>query len=129
MQIFLLTLVSLLSYIGGLLIIIRITPKLLVSSYDEGLFMGWAAVDIIGAILCFGAVAVTFIAFNGNLGVKIVDFFLLVGIVLVAARAALASFRPQLVHTLRVSRIIAGSYGVCLVAAALFYMVQLFASR
>jgi hypothetical protein len=91
--------------------------------------MGMAAVDIIGAILAFGGVAVIYIIFNGSLGVKIVNFFLLIGIVIVAARTAFSSFRPRIRHTLRVSRIIAGSYGICLVAAALFYMVQLFVSR
>lgn len=129
MQIALLTLLSLLSYVGGLIIVSKITPKLLASSYDEGLFMGMAAVDIIGAIMAFGGVAVIYIIYNGGLGVKIVNFFLLVGILIVAARTALSSFRPRIHHTVRTSRIIAGSYGICLVAAALFYMVQLFVSR
>jgi hypothetical protein len=129
MQFVILTLVSLLSYIGGLIIISKITPKLLASSYDEGLFMGMAAVDIIGAIMAFGGVAVIYIIYNANLGVKIVSFFLLAGIVIVAVRTALSSFRPRMSHTVRASRIIAGGYGLCLAAAALFYIVQLFISR
>ncbi len=116
---------SLIAYIGGLMIILRMTPRLLASSYDEGLFLGVAAFDIIGALLAFGAVVVTFALFNGAIGVRILDFLFLGGILLVGLRMAWMSYRPPrlLPRMVASSRIIAIVYALCLAAAALYYLV------
>jgi hypothetical protein len=127
MSYFLWVLVSLVAYIGGLIIIWQVTPRLLARSYDEGLFMAIAALDIVGALLAFGAVVVTFALFNGALGIRIMDFILLVGILFLGVRMAWFSFRPRLLaNTVRVSRIIAAVYCLCLALAALYYIVQIF---
>jgi hypothetical protein len=98
----------------------------LIPSFDEGLFLLWAVLDIVGAILAFSAVAVTYIIFNGSLPVKIFDFFLLGGIIIVSVRTAYLCFRPQQQKAVFASRIIAGCYNLFLVVAALFYLSQLF---
>ncbi|QBD78179.1 hypothetical protein EPA93_20125 [Ktedonosporobacter rubrisoli] len=117
------------AYIGGLGLIIWITPKLLTRSFDEGLFMGIAAMDIIGALLAFGAIVVIFAVFNGALAIRILSFVLLVGILAVTGRQALTSFRPRILSgTVQLSRIIAGVYCVLLAVASIFYMVQMFLS-
>ncbi len=123
------TLASLIAYIGGLLIVIKVTPLLLFRQYDEGLFMGIAAADIVGGILAFAAVMVTFALFNGtqNVITKIFDTVLLVGIFLIAVRMSLQSFRPRIVAgTFRVSRILAGSFCLLLILAAIYAIVLLF---
>jgi hypothetical protein len=121
------TLLCLIAYIGGLVILVWVTPYLLARSYDEGLFMGIAAADVFGAMLAFGAVAITFGIFSGNFGSKILDFLLLIGILIVGGRMSLRSFRSRYYSgTYRSSCIVAGSYGVFLALAALFYIVMLF---
>lgn len=123
------TLASLIAYIGGLLIVIKVTPLLLFRQYDEGLFMGIAAADIVGGILAFAAVMVTFALFNGtqNVITKIFDTVLLVGIFLIAVRMSLHSFRPRIVAgTFRVSRVLAGGFCLLLTIAALYAIVLLF---
>ncbi len=42
---FLWVLVSIVAYIAGLTILIKVTPKLISRSFDEGLFVGIAALD------------------------------------------------------------------------------------
>lgn len=127
MSYFLWVLASLIAYVGGIVIIWRITPRLLFRSYDEGLFMAIAALDIVGALLAFGAVVITFALFNGAIGIRLMDFLLLVGILFSGFRMAWLSYRPRLLQdTFRVSRIIAGVYCLCLALAALYYMVQIF---
>ncbi len=123
------TLASLIAYIGGLFIVIKVTPLLLFRQYDEGLFMGIAAADIVGGILAFAAVMVTFALFNGtqNVITKIFDTVLLVGIFLIAVRMSLHSFRPRIVAgTFRVSRVLAGSFCLLLTLAAIYAIVLLF---
>lgn len=120
---------SLIAYIGGLVIIWQVTPRLLGRSFDEGLFMAIAALDIVGALLAFGAFVVTFLLFNGAIGIRIMDFLLLVGILLLSVRMAWFSFRPRsLANTVRVSRVIAGVYCLCLALAALYCIMQMFVS-
>src|SRR5262245_61718363 len=124
---FLWTLISVVGYIAGIVIISLTTPRLIRSSFDEGLFMGLAALEILGAILVFGAVIITFSVFDGAIGIRILDFLLLAGIMLVGLRSAWASYRPTFVRTsYRVSRAAAGIFCLCLVLAALYYIVQLF---
>jgi len=127
MQSVLLTVIGVIAYIFGLLIIITVTPRLLKLNFDEGLFMGIAAADVFGGILAFAPVGLTFALFNGTFGIKILDFLLLVGILIVGLRMSLRSFRPRYpAGTFRVSRILAGSYCLLLLAAALYAIVLLF---
>jgi hypothetical protein len=123
------TLASLIAYAAGLVIVIKVTPQLLTRQYDEGLFMGIAAAEIVGSILAFAAVLVTFELFNGstNVFIKLVDTLLLIGIAVIAVRMSLRSFRPRLVAgTFRVSRILAGSFCLLLTLAAVYSIVLLF---
>ncbi len=121
------TLLCLIAYIGGLIILLRITPLLLARSYDEGLFMGIAAADVFGGMLAFGGVAFTFGIFSGNFGSRVLDFLLLIGILVVGGRMSVRSFRSRYYSgTYRSSCLIAGSYGAFLALAALFYIVMVF---
>ena len=130
MQYVLWTLASFIAYAGGLLVIMRITPMLLPRSFDELWFTGIAVIDIIGAILAFGAVVVTYSLFSGNFAVKVLDFLLLVGIMFVAGRTSFTCFQTRAnAGASLVSRIIAIGYGLFLVLAALYYIIQLFTSR
>ena len=127
MQQFLLTLICLIAYAGGLVILVKVTPRLLFLSFDEGMFMSIAAADVFGAILAFGAVGVTFALFNASLPIRGLDFLLLVGILIVGIRMSLRSFRPRNSKgTFPLSRVIAGSYCLLLSAAALYLIVWLF---
>ena len=126
MLFFLGTLASLIAYAAGLFIVIKVTPLLLSRRYDEGLFMGIAAADIVGGILAFGAVMVTFALLNGSFGVKVLDFLLLVGILIIALYMTLGVFRPRSVETFLVSRILAVGFCLLLTVAALYAIVLLF---
>jgi hypothetical protein len=120
-------LLAIIAYIGGLAVMLRMTPMLLARSFDEGLFMAIAAADILGAILSFGAVVAMYAVFNAAVLVKIVDFVLLVGILFVTGRLALFCLRPRFIAgTNRVSRVLAGAFCLCLTIASVYYMVQLF---
>ncbi|MBV8822325.1 MAG: hypothetical protein JO123_06000, partial [Ktedonobacteraceae bacterium] len=70
MQGLLWTLISIVIYIGGLVIIARMTPMMPSHAFDEGVFMGLAALAILGALLAFGAIVVTYFLFSGNIGVR-----------------------------------------------------------
>ncbi len=121
------TILCLLAYIGGLIILVVVTPLLLSRPYDEVWFIGIAAADVIGGMLVFGAVALTFGIFSGNFGSRVLDFLLLLGILIVGGHMSLRSFRPRYISgTYFASRIAAGSYGLFLALAALFYIVMLF---
>jgi len=126
MLFFLGTLASLIAYTGGLFIVIKVTPLLLSRRYDEGLFMGIAAADIVGGILAFGAVMVTFALLNGSFGAKVLDFLLLVGILIIAVYMTLGVLRPRRVETFLVSRILAVGFCLLLTVAALYAIVLLF---
>lgn len=127
MQPTLLTIISVLAYIIGLVILTMVTPRLLKLAYDEGMFMGIAAADVVGGLLAFGAVAFTFAAFNGSFATRVLDFLMLLGILIVGIRMSLRSFRPRhMGGTFRVSRILAGSYCLLLLLAALYAMILLF---
>jgi hypothetical protein len=127
MQIALWTLIGLVAYVCGLWIVITLTPRLLKLSYDEGLFMGIAAADVLGGMMAFAPLAITFALFNGSFGVKILDFLLLVGIFYVGLRMSLRSFRPRSIGgTFQVSRVLVGSYCLLLLAASVYCIVLLF---
>src|SRR5258708_18565317 len=117
MQPVLLTVIGVIAYIFGLLIIITVTPRLLKLNFDEGLFMGIAAADVFGGILAFAPVGITFALFNGRFGIKILDFLLLVGILIVGLRMSLRSFRPRYPPgTFQVSRILAAEHCLLLLS-------------
>jgi len=118
---------SLVAYVAGVFVLLRVTPMLLHRHYDEGLFMGIAALDIFGALLAFGGIIVLLLLYSGALGVRILGFILLIGVLLVAARLTRRSFQARAgVDTFSTSRIIAGCYSVFLALAALYYIVQIF---
>ncbi len=116
---------SIIAYVGGLTIFWKITPRLFALTFDEGLFMALAALDILGGLLAFSGVVVSLSAFYGSLGMKIVDFFLLLGIFWLALRMTLRSFRGR-GKAIQAGHIIAGSYSLFLSAASIFAIVQLF---
>ena len=119
-------LASLVAYAGGLVILLRVTPMLLSRAYDEGLFMAVAAVDILGGIFVFGAIAITFGLFSGTLGIRILDFFLLLGIFAVCAYLSYRTFKRYGAKINPTSRVIAGVYCLLLGLAALCSIVLLF---
>src|SRR5256885_11600525 len=121
------TLACLCVYIGGLAILVRVTPLLLIRRYDDGYFMSIAAADVFGGMFVFGAVAVTFALFSGTFAVRLLDFFLLLGILIVALRMSYRSFYARrAAKAQRVSRMVASVYCLLLGLAALFYLVLLF---
>ena len=127
MQLALWTIIGLVAYACGLWIVVTMTPRLMKLRFDEGLFMGIAAADVFGGMLAFAPLAITFALFNGTLGVKILDFLLLVGIFFVGFRMSWRSFRPRSSGgTFRVSRMLVGSYCLLLLAASIYCIVLLF---
>lgn len=120
------TLASLVAYIGGLIILVKVTPLLLTRSYDEGMFMAIAAGDVFGGLFVFGAVTLTFALFSGSFAIRVLDFLLLLGIIIVSARLSYTSFRSSMLRKYRASSIVAGSYCLLLVLAALYYLILLF---
>ena len=121
------TLIGLIAYVCGLVIVFTMTPRLLKFSYDEWEFMGFAVAVVSGGIMVFVPLAITFALFNGSLGVKVFDFLLLVGILVVGLRTSLRSFRPRNAGgTFQVSRILAGSFCLLLLAASVYCIILLF---
>jgi hypothetical protein len=119
------TLICLVAYVCGLIIIIKMTPMLLSSPYYEGMFMGAAVADVIGAILAYGAMVVSFYLFNGVFAVRVLDFLFLAGIFVVGLAMARQSIRPR-ASGYRSSRIVAGLYCGLLAFAAILSIVFLF---
>jgi len=120
------TFVCLCAYIGGLVILVRVTPLLLSRTFDEGYFMAIAAADVFGGMFVFGAVAITFALFSGTSAIKLLDFFLLLGIVIVAFSLSYRCFRSRrAVKAHFVSSVVASGYALFLGLAALFYLVLL----
>jgi hypothetical protein len=121
------SLIGLVAYVCGLVIVITMTPRVWKFRYDEWKFMGIAIAVVSGGILAFVPLAITFAVFNGSLGVKIFDFLLLVGIFVVGLRMSLRSFRPKYATgTFHVSRILAGSFCLVLLAASVYCIILLF---
>jgi hypothetical protein len=127
MQLVVWTLIGLIGYVCGLVIVTTMTPRIWRFSYDEWMFMGYAVVVVLGGIMAFVPLAITFALFNGSLGVKIFDFLLLVGIFVVGLRTSFRSFRPRNAGgTFQVSRILAGSFCLLLLAASVYCIILLF---
>jgi hypothetical protein len=130
MQYVLWTLCCLVAYVGGLVIIARVTPRLLAWRFDEGWFMGIAALDILGALLSLGAAFVLYALFNGAVGIRVLDAFLLVAFSLIVGRLALYCFRGAIsTKFVQSSRIIAGIFCTFLVFSAIFYIIQIFVAK
>jgi hypothetical protein len=119
------SLLSIFAYIVGLVLIWKITPRLLSHSFDELVFVGIATLDILGAGLAFGAIVVTLGLFNGSIAIKLIDLLLLVGIFAVSIRMASYCLRPG-VKAFWLSQWLAGAYCLFLVCAAGYYTIQLF---
>ena len=128
MQPFLWMLTSLVAYIVGLILIVKVTPKLLFRSYDEAWFMAFAVLDILGALLVFGGIYVSLGVLYGNIGIKALDFMLLVVVILITGRLSVSCFHNYRRGVQQVSRYAAGSFCLFLTLAALSYIVQLFHS-
>ena len=121
------TVLSLIAYIAGVGVILNATPRLCRLAFDESLFMAIAVADVFGAIFAFGAVGITFAAFNGTFAIRLLDFFLLVGIFIVSIRMTLRSLRPPTMGgTFRLSRILVGCFGVFLLLASFLSLIFLF---
>jgi hypothetical protein len=121
------TVLSLIAYVAGVGVILNVTPRLYRLAFDEGLFMAIAAADVFGAIFAFGAVGITFAAFNGVFAIRLLDFFLLVGIFIISIRMTLRSLRPpKMGETFRLSRVLVGCFGIFLLLASFLSLVFLF---
>jgi hypothetical protein len=124
---FLLTVLCLAAYGGGLFLLLRVTPMLLKSKYDDVFFMGLAAAVIIGSLLAFAPVGILFAFFNSTLTVRIFDVILLLGIVIVALRIGYRCFRPAYtMQVVRLSGILAGSYYILVLGLAAYALVVMF---
>lgn len=124
------TLLCMVAYVAGVFLLIYSTRRIIRYTYDDMFFMAIAALEIIGGLLVFAPVAVMFALFNASFVIRFVDFFLLAFIIGLAARQAWRCFRPwshpnplRSANTIRATGILAGSYFVLLIAAALFALV------
>jgi hypothetical protein len=128
-MIWLITFGCFVAYIGGLILLVRIMPRLIKRAVDDALFIGVAAVAIFGAMLAFGAVGVTFALFTGGLGVRILDALLLLILGIVTLRTSILAFRPRYdsyQSASGASRIMVGSFFLLLTVAAAAVLVLLF---
>jgi hypothetical protein len=128
-MIWLITFGCFVAYIGGLILLVRIMPRLIKRAVDDALFIGVAAVAIFGAMLAFGAVGVTFALFTGGLGVRILDALLLLILGIVTLRTSILAFRPRYdsyQSASGTSRIMVGSFFLLLTVAAAAVLVLLF---
>jgi hypothetical protein len=124
---FLLIVLCLISYGGGLVVLHRVTPMLLKRRFDDVFFMGLAAAVIIGSLLAFAPVGITFAFFNSTLAVRIFDVILLLGIVIVVVRIAYRCFRPGYkMEVVRHSGILAGSYCLLVLGLTGYAVVLMF---
>lgn len=124
-----LTVLSLIGYIAGLVILVKVTPALVKRSYDEALFIVIAAAAIAGIMLAFSAVGVTYSVFSGSLVVRSLDALLLLILFIVVIRTSLSAFRPRYgigIGTYSLSRIMVGSFFLIVALAALCLLVLLF---
>jgi hypothetical protein len=121
------TVLSLIAYIAGVAVILNMTPRLYRLAFDDSLFMPVAVADVFGAICAFGAVGITFAAFNGVFAIRLLDFFLLAGIFIISIRMTFRSLRPHTIWgTVRLSRILVGCFGIFLLLASFLSLVFIF---
>lgn len=127
-MVWLITLGSLVAYVAGLFLLIKIMPGLVKRAFDEGLFIAYAAVAIFGAMLGFGAVGATFAVFNGGIGVRIFDGLLVLILGITTLRTSINAFRPRFdsyQSSNRTSRIIAGCFFLLLTLTTAAVLVLL----
>ena len=127
MQYFLWTLLSIIAYIVGLVMLLQVTPRLFRFAFDEPAFIGVAALDILAGLLTFGTLFVTYSVFNGNFPIKVLDFFLLIGILAVSIRLALSDRKLRTITgTSIISWWLAEIYCLFLALASFYCIIQLF---
>jgi hypothetical protein len=132
MMIWLLTLGCIAAYIGGLFLLVRVTPGLLTRAFDEALFIGVAAAAIFGAMLIFGAIGVIEAVANGALLARILGALLLIVQGVITLRIGLSTLRQPYdatVRTYRASRIMTGIFFFALTAASLGVLLLLFQAK
>ena len=124
---FLLVVLCLAAYGGGLVVLRNVTPLLLKRRFDDVLFMGLAAALILGSLLLFAPIGVMFAFFNSTTSVRIVDTILLLVMVIVVTRIAFRCFRPGYkMEVVRLSGILAGSYYLLVLGLAIYAIVLMF---
>ncbi len=124
---FLLVVLCLAAYGGGLIVSRNVTPLLLKRRFDDVLFMGLAAVLILGSLLLFAPIGVMFAFFNSTTSVRIVDTILLLVMVIVVTRITFRCFRPGYkMEVVRLSGILAGSYYLLVLGLAIYAIVLMF---
>lgn len=129
MTVWLITFACIVAYIIGLFLLVKVTPGLIKRAFDDALFIGVAAVAVFGAMLSFGGIGVVYAISDGAMVARVFDALLLLILGIVALRTAIRVFRPGYFNSLgtyRASRIMAGSFFLALVAAALVVLVLLF---
>lgn len=128
-MIWLITLGCLVAFAAGLFLLVRIMPRLIKRAVDDALFIGVAALAILGAMLAFGSIGVTFAIFSGGIGVRIADALLLLVLGIVTLRTSINAFRPRYdsyQSANRTSRLIVGCFFLLLTLAASVVLVLLF---
>ncbi len=124
---FLLVVLCLAAYGGGLVVLRNVTPLLLKRRFDDVLFMGLAAVLILGSLLLFAPIGVMFAFFNSTTPVRVVDTILLLAMVIVVTRITFRCFRPGYkMEVVRLSGILAGSYYLLVLGLAIYVIVLMF---
>jgi hypothetical protein len=124
---FLLVVLCLAAYGGGLVVLRNVTPLLLKRRFDDVLFMGLAAAIILGSLLLFAPIGVMFAFFNGTTSARIVDTILLLVMVIVVTRITLRCFRPRYkMEVVRLSGILAGSYYLLVLGLTIYVIVLMF---
>jgi hypothetical protein len=124
---FLLTVLCLISYGAGLAVLLKVTPLLVKRSFDNVFFMGLAAAVIIGSLLVFAPVGITFGFFNSAFAVRTLDVILLLGIAFVVIRLTYRCFRPSYkMEVIRLSGILAGSYYLLVLGLTAYALLLMF---
>ncbi len=124
---FLLILLCLVFYGGGLVVLYKVTPLLLKRRFDDVFFMGLAAAIITGSLLAFAPVGITFAFFNSTFAARTVDVILLLGIAVVVIRMTFWCFRPSYkMEVIRLSGILAGSYYLLVLGLTVYALVLMF---
>lgn len=125
-MIWLLTLGCIAAYIGGLFLLVRVTPGLLTRAFDEALFIGVAAAAIFGAMLIFGAIGVLEAVANGAFPARVLGVLLLLVQGVITLRVGLGTLRQSeqiAARIYRASRIMTGIFFFALTAASLVVLV------
>lgn len=124
---FLLTVLCLVSYGGGMAMLLKVTPMLVKRKFDDVFFMGLAAAVIIGSLLVFAPIGILFSFFNSAFAVRALDVLLLLGIAIIALRITYRCFRPSYkMEVIRLSGILTGSYYLLVLGLTAYALVLMF---